>query len=435
MKELWAAFRLELRRLLRTRTAAILIAVCIAWMLALPSIVTSDGTVDGARTLYVQLSLGGSFVICCIALATSAALSLSKERDEFRLALARVRPAPRFALAFGRIAAHTLVGAAALAVSCAILLARTGAARTCDHVVDPLMPPPQLEAEKMYERYYSLLPKIDEPDAQPELVEVLTAMTNTPRATVLRMFTQKAMDRYETVTTNSTASWRFAVGDAYPEDGRIAVRMRFSSDFNLRDEVCGNFTFGEFGGCVSNITKSIVKVPLNEKCDAAAACEPGVLTFANTGTNTLMLRPRKDIKLLIAADSFGANICRAYLQLVSMLAAICAFAVFLGSCLGRTVAVFTCIVMLFVGAVSSDVIVSYPDQLESDRVDRISLAITRAVEMVSRPLSSLSPVSALAADECVEPRQTAFVVLFDGIAIPLLFALLAAFAISRTRCT
>ena len=144
-----------------------------------------------------------------------------------------------------------------------------------------------------------------------------------------------------------------------------------------------------------------------------------------------MLRPRKDLKLLVEADTFGANLVRAYLQLVSILAAICAFAVFLGSFLGRTVAVFSCVVMLFVGAVSSDVIVSYPDQLESDRVDRISLAITRAVELASRPLSSLNPVAALSADECVEPLQTAQVIAIDGLAIPIVFSLLAAFAISR----
>ena len=89
--------------------------------------------------------------------------------------------------------------------------------------------------------------------------------------------------------------------------------------------------------------------------------------------------------------------------------------------------------MLFVGAVSSDVIVSYPDQLESDRIDRISLAITRAVELASRPLSSLSPIAALSADECVEPRQTALVVAIDGLAIPTILSLLAAFAISRKR--
>lgn len=432
MKAFWSVVMLELRRLWRSRTIAILAAVCIAWMLALPFIATSDGTAEGARTLYVHLSLGGAFVICCVALASSGACSLSREREEFRLALSRVRPVSRFSLAFGRVVALVATGAFALALCCVLLAVRVGVSRVCDHVVDPVMPHPSVEAEEMYNRYLALLPKIDEPDAPAELVEVLTAMTNAPKATVIRMFTQKASDRYVTVATNETAKWRFdAPGIGHGQS--IAVRMRFASDFNLRDEVRGVFSYGGASGSVSNITKSVVKVPLSANgADGAVAPGDGVLAFTNTGGNSLMLRPRKDLKLLFEADSFAANLVRAYVQLVSILAAICAFAVFLGSFLGRTVAVFSCMVMLFVGAVSSDVIVSYPDQLESDRIDRISLAVTRAVELVSRPLSSLSPVAALSADECVEPSQTALVVVLDGLAIPIVFSLLAAFAISRT---
>lgn len=432
MKAFLSVLLLELRRLARTRTAAWLVAACAAWMFVLPHIATSDGTAEGAWTLSVQLSVGGVFAICCISLATAGACSLSREREEFRLALSRVRPAPRFMLALGRIVALTLLGAAALAVSFAILIARTDIERRCDHVKSPVMESPHEEAEKAYARYLSLMPRLDEPDPPQELVNVLTAITNTPKATIIRLLTQKALDRYETVATNSAASWRFEVPQ---EDSsrRISVRMRFSSDFNLRDDVNGVFSFCGLTGSVSNITKTVAKIPLAG--DFAVPMTSESLTFTNKGDNTLMLRPRKDIKLLIEADSFGANAIRAYLQLVSILSAICAFAVFLGSFLGRTVAVFSCMVMLFVGAVSSDVIVSYPDELESDRVDRISLAITRTVEMASRPLNSFSPVTALANDECVEPSQTALVIALDGIAIPLLFSLLCAFAISRTSCT
>lgn len=434
MKAFLAVLLLELRRLSRSRAAWILAGACAAWTLAVPALATSDGTVEGARLLRIQLSLGGAFAICCIALAASGACSLSREREERRLALARVRPAARFSLAAGRVAALVAVGAAALAASCAILAAGVGVGRRCDHVLDPVMASPAAEAEKMYARYMALLPKLDEPDAPPELVDVLTAMTNAPKATVMRMFAQKAMDRYETVPTNSVASWRFEL----PPDaaGRpLAVRMRFASDFNLRDEVRGVFSIGCREGCVSNVTKSVVKVPLSSPREAAdAETEATSLSFSNTGGGTLMLRPRKDVKLLVAADSFGANLVRAYLQMVAILAAICAFAVFLGACLGRTVAVFACFVMLFVGAVSSDVIVSYPDQLETDRIDRVSLAITRTVELAARPLSSLNPVSALASDECVEPAQTAFAVAVDGVAIPIVLSLLAAIAVSRVRC-
>ena len=430
MRAFLEIFKLELRRLWRSGAIALLLAASLAWMFAVPRIVSGDGTPEGTAQVTLQWALGGAFALCCIALGASCACSLSRERDEHRLPLAMVRPTRTTLLALGRIAANTLAGAFVLAACCGAALCVSGGSRRCSHVLNPVMDAPGVEAEKMYRRYSEMLPKLADPTIAPELRETLEAMKKTPKPILMRMFTQRARDRYQAVATNSAASWRFPPVPAAASGG-LAVRLRFSSDFNMRNTVKGELAFGSARAAIDGITRSLFTVALENDGGAHIPPPDGELVLTNTGDYSLMLRPRMDVKLLVAADSFAWNLMRAFFQLVAILAAICAFAMFLGSFLGRTVAIFTCFVMLFSGAISSDVIESYPDQLESDNIDHISLAVTRSVELVSRPLSALNPISSLAADECIEPRQTAFVAIFDGLALPLAFSLLAAFAMVR----
>ena len=144
-----------------------------------------------------------------------------------------------------------------------------------------------------------------------------------------------------------------------------------------------------------------------------------------------MLRPRRDVNLLVPADGFAQNLARAYVELVAMLALLVSFGVFLGSALGRPVALFTAIASLAVAEMSPSVIEQYSDELENDPLDAIGLCITRAAAEITHPVSSLDPMSRLAEDVCIEPREVARVVLLDMLLAPLLFALLASVVIPR----
>ena len=146
-----------------------------------------------------------------------------------------------------------------------------------------------------------------------------------------------------------------------------------------------------------------------------------------------MLRPRRDVELLTPADGFGWNLLRAYLELVAMLTLLISFGVFLGSALGRPVALFTAIAALLLSEMAPSVIEQYADELETDRVDAVGLAITRVAAGVTKPVSSLRPLEALSLDECVEPAEVTRVLAVDFVALPLLFALLAAFVMPRKQ--
>ena len=146
-----------------------------------------------------------------------------------------------------------------------------------------------------------------------------------------------------------------------------------------------------------------------------------------------MLRPRKDVNLLVRADSFGANLLRTYVGLLAVLAAVLAVGLFLSASLGRPVAMFVAFVMLIVGEMSPSVLDQYPDELGANVADRIGLFITRVAVEVTSPISSAKPLESLANDECVEPKAVVRSLLLDAMALPLMLSLLSAFVIPRKQ--
>lgn len=417
-------FWLEFVSVVRSKTLAMLAVASVAWMFALPCFVRGDGTADGAREMYVRYSLGGVFALLLVSLLASATGSLARERAARRLQLTMVRPVRHAAIALAKTSALTVCGAAVLALCAAILPFAPGAgegllSRRCCHVLKPLLPSVQEEARDMYAAYM----------ADPETPD---AVRKASKGTVLRLLENRATDHYQTIATNDTASWRFAGSAA--ADGNIAVRIRFTNQFDLRDDVRGVFRYGGFSGTVRNITQAVTVVPLAPAPEGEdPALEAGSLSFSNAGRSALMLRPRKDIDLLVPADCFGSNLLRACCELVAILAVAVAFGVFLGASLGRPVALFVAVVTLVVSEMSPSVIEQYPDELETKTADRIGLVMTRFAAEVTRPVAALRPLGRLAADECVEPRETARVAVADLVAMPLALALLAGFVLPRKQ--
>ena len=266
------------------------------------------------------------------------------------------------------------------------------------------------EAERMYDVYMA------DPDTPAEVKKA-------KRAAIVRMLAQRAADRYDTVQTNSVATWEFPADIAA---GPVLARFKFTNMFDMRADVRGRIVFGEATGCVSNITRTAVVVPLEG--DGSSGTR---MTFENLGSDALMFRPRQDVELLVAADGFTENLFRCLAELVAILALIVAFGVFLGAGLSRPVALFTGMIVLAAGEISPSVIDQYPDKMETDRIDRIGLVITRAVERITRPVGSLSPLGRLADDDCVEAREVLSAFGYDFVLLPIMLSLIAGFLISR----
>ena len=155
--------------------------------------------------------------------------------------------------------------------------------------------------------------------------------------------------------------------------------------------------------------------------------------FFNGGKDALMLRPRKDINVLLPADAFGFNLLRAFLVLLAILSLVVSFGLFLSAGLGRPVALFVALVTLIVGEMSPSVLEQYPEELGANVTDRIGLFITRVAVEATSPISSATPLESLANDECVEPKAVVRSLVLDAVALPLILAFLSALVIPRKQ--
>jgi hypothetical protein len=413
MKKFLSILSLEAKAIVRSGMLAVLLAAAVSWMLLLPLFLKGDGTAEGARELYVRFSLGGVFVLLAVSLLASATGSVAKERAAKRLQLTLVRPVGRFAVALGKVVAHALCGVVVLAAASLVLIAKVDMSVRCDHVTAPVLPSPAEEAKAMYEIY------MNDPSTPQEIKRA-------KKQVVMRILKQRAVDHYQTVVTNGSAQWSFRT----PEGDSMSVRMRFTNQFDMRQTLLGEFACGEARVSVSNMTQAVLKIPLGA---AAKGGGPKELSFRNLGEYAVMLRPRKDLNLLVSADAFGWNLARALLELSAILTLLVAAGVFLSAGLGRPVALFVALAVLLAGEVSPSVISQYPDELETNTIDRIGLALTRFSAEVTRPFSSLSPLESLSRDECVESDEVVRVLLVDCVAMPVLFCLMAAFLMPRKQ--
>ena len=425
MNSFWRIFSLEFTAFVRSKSLAMLLAASVAWMFVAPLVFGGDGTEEGARQLTVHYSLGGVAALLSVVLLSSATGSIAAERASRRLQLTLVRPVRYTSIVIAKTAALTFAGAIVLAAAACVELVRQPLSRPCRHVLSPVLPTPQEEARAMYEAF------VNDPSTS-------DAIKKTKKSVVLRFLAQRAFDRYETVGTNETAVWSFAL----PRDmalgagamSGMCARLRFTNDYDMRQDVRGWLAFDDgeilWSGCVSNITKAVVEVPLAAS-PADGERTPGALSFRNEGKSGLMLRPRRDVNLLVRADGFGWNLLRAYFELVAVFALLVSFGMFLGSALGRPVALFAAIAALVVSEMSPSVIEQYPDELEKDAIDAIGLHITRAVAAMTHPVSSIEPMAKLAEDTCVERREVVRVLVADMLLAPLVFAFLSSLVMPR----
>ncbi len=404
-------FSLEWRALWRGKTLAIVSALSLGWVALARVFVRGDGTVEGAREMLLRFSLSGAAAIVAVSMLVAAAGSLAKERDAKMLQLSLVRPVWPWTLAIGRIMAISAAAAAMLFAAMALHLAVNGTLESgCFHVFRPVLPSPEEEARIIYDFY------MNDPNTP---VEVKKA----PKDVVLRLLAQRAKDNYLTIPAGDSATIKFAAQDR--EGG--AVRLRFTNLYDQRRKVEGEIAFGEAKSEIGNITQAVNVFPLEGRLSGEE------LKIANNSKDSIMLRPRRDIALLVPADGFVANYFRAFLQLCALMTLMIAFGVALSSFLSRPVAIFTVIVALIVSEMSPSVIEQYPDELETDKIDKIGLVFTRFAAKAAHPVSAMNPLGALAENEAVEWEALLRSLVAAVVFAPVLLALVPALALPRKQ--
>jgi hypothetical protein len=399
--------------------ASLVAATFITYKL-MPMLVRSDGTQEGASEMFVRAVTGGVYVFLSISILCAAAGFFAGERTLNRLALSVVRPASSFCVALGVWGAFCAIALSVLILSGALSLVAVASqsSRICYHHVKPILPPPEYHAAKILDRF------LKDPKTPEEIKKA-------PRATVLSFLASKEADRYEAIRKGGVLSWPFRSDILKSE--KISVGIRFSTAMELRTAVEGRFEFGPWSALLTNNTQSIIEVPLSlekpfeSKEPLPEKCE---LKFVNIGKETVMVRPRKDVELLIPADTFKMNLLRSSIVQFFLIALVAAFGLFLSSGLSRPVATFTALVAAAVIAMSPSVIDQYPNEFETSLTDRFGLAVSRVVEKTTYWIESPSPIGDLAENKCVEWSEVSRTA-FASTSFSLILLALSAFVLRR----
>ena len=419
---------LTLRALVRGHVLVLLLgaAVLIHWLM--PGMVRSDGTIAGAFEMHIRSVPGCVAAMLLLTVLTAACGLFAREREEKRLALTLVRPANALGIAAGKWLALSAVAAAVLAFSSALLLAfppahppLDGTMPPCRHHYAPALPPPSVEAARALEAYLR----------DPQTPE---AVRRASRGAVLTLLTTKEMDRYEVIRPGETNVWPFAIPaleEQMAQGAPLVLRVRFSTQFEMRTPVAGVLRLGDYSAVVSNNTQAVIDLPFVSPAKARAPIAPIELSFVNTGSSTVMLRPRRDIEVLSPADSFAANLLRAQLEVWSLAALLAAYGLFLSAALSRPVAVFTALVTLAVVLVAPSAIAQFPDEFHASLGDRIGLAISRGIQAVTSSVSEPSPISDLATSRAVEIVPLLRTILGNVVVLPVFLLVLSAFITRR----
>lgn len=407
------SFGLTLRALVRGHVLTLLLAAVALVHVLFPSIVRADNTVAGWREMFIRAVPG--FVVAVVLVVTLACACgfFSRERETNRLALTVVRPASAFSVALGRWLALCCVAMVALTMNAALTFARLPDAPGCRHHVAPILPPAATVAREMMEEY------LKDPST-PE------AVRKAPRRRVLELLTNREKDRYDAIVPKESQAWTFPVSGSC---SGLAVRVCFSSASSMSRSARGTLTFAGLTAVVSNNTQTLVEIPLEGTATGFSATNS--LVFANTGTVPMMLRPRRDVELLLPADSFLANLVRATIQSLAVIAILAAFGIFLSSALSRPVSIFTALVVLVVALMAPDTLDQFTEELDISVGDRIGLALSRGVASVTAAFMAPSPVSDLATGRCIEWTELARTMLEDLLVWPAVFLSLSALLVRR----
>lgn len=410
-------FVLTWRALMRSHVIWILLGAVGAIHAALPALVRTDGTAEGWREMTVRSLSGGSYAVVALAALMLACGALAGERESRRLALAAVRPAGMFGCLAGRWLAYVAGALPALALNGALTVWAVRGAPDCRHRLEPVLPPAGEVAAALLEDYLK----------DPETPE---AVRQAPKSAVLTLLANKEKDRYEVIPAGGKATWRFAAaGEGEEIDATGAsVRLRFATQMDLRSALKGEVTFAGMKAAVTNHTQAVLEVKMEGagKAGADAAVE-----FVNRGEGPVMIRPRRDVELLLPADGFAANAARAGVQMLAVTAFLAAFGMLLSAALSRPVAVFTAVTAVVTAALAPDVAEVFPHALDTSAADRFGMWITRGVNLAVNWVFASSPVSDLAGGICVEAGAAVRDVLAGALALP--GAMLAAAAVIVRR--
>ncbi|MDD4102026.1 MAG: hypothetical protein PHU80_05270 [Kiritimatiellae bacterium] len=431
---------LALRAALRTRTVAALLTMLAAGVVVLPLAVKGDGTPEGDLQILLSYTLGFSFAMLCLSTMWSACALFAAEIDSALLQLSAVKPVRTTELWLGKWCALLILDAVLLLVVYGAVYAqvqwriyRSGwgvlERPACRYVARPVLPPPDVEAREVYA-------ELRKREALPQGMS---------ERAVLSVLEERAVDKYDVINPGGTAVWRFALKRPVGYARLVTVRVKFDTEFSTREHVTGVCRLRSLERPDAFVDVELNDFTLNEIEFAVDTRAFGIgdgdklrsfeLSFHHTGdqksASGIMLRFRQDVALLTPGGTFEANMLRSAVVHGSVLAALAAFGLTLSACFTFPVAAFAATVLLLLAVVGNSVVQVASADDSRNVFHRVGVWVSRGVHVVTSRAMRAEPLTALTHGERIASRSVEEGLLWNGLALPLIFAAAGAWILRR----
>ena len=429
-RRIGAVARHTIQAATRSRLVAVLAALLAAAAIGLPLLVEGDGTPDGDLRVAVRYALGAAVGILSLATLWVSCAAVSLDAASKRLALTSVKPVRPAELWLGKWLGILLLDAILLAgagvATRAALAVRSlrhpgSGVRLVTRVHHPPVMPTVREEAEMLLRNYPPPPDVD------------------PKA-ALREFIEKVPERYRAISAGETVSWDFPLERPLPPDATLWLRMEFATDTLSRQEVTADCRLaGDNGGAVivhvDDFTSNVFTIPVDATELAGASSVRLDFHYApeSPEAGSLLVQPRRGLALLEPVGGFGANMARALLVELTILAALAALGVTFGMLFTFPVAAFCAtglLLSVFASAYAMEEAIE-PDETPDGWRARIAQRTAIIVSGAAKPMLDPHPLEYLADSERVPASEILPSIGWNLALTPLLLALIGSLAFAR----
>lgn len=433
---------LALRASIRTRVVMFLVLLQVICALALPRVLQGDGTPAGDLDILLTYTLGFAFAIQTMATLWSCCSLFAGEISSLRIQMTAVKPTGFAVLWFGRWLALLLLNAALLALIYSLVYFQIRRVQhregwgpevipAARHVARPLLPSPEEDALRIFERMKSA----------GKLPEDLT------ESEILKTLEEQECERYDIINPGDELRLNFVLVREVSPDEEILLRIKFDTEYSTRSHVKGVFRLQ-----VAGVPDDFIEVPLDsvtsneitipfKVSEFIKGSEKGdlprkfMLSFIYSDQDkkapALMLRLRQDVVLMIPGGSFEMNLVRSAFVQWSVLAVLAAFGLALSACFSFPVASFTATVVLALIMIAGGVLPMVTKEDEKQWSNRVGVEVLRSVRYLTRHTNESTPLYSVVRGERIG-RSTLLLAAFWNLGLmPLALAVFACATLRR----
>ena len=442
MRRVLSIATLTFRESVRTKLVHALAAVVALLVGGMPLLLAGDGTRLGQARMVLLYVTGCAFAFLAVASLWAGSAALASDIRGRTLQLVRVKPVRMWQLWLGKWLGLLFVDALLLALVFAGVYAWTAssgalgddALGVAKRQYPPALPPLEKQIAEMEANIAATHAQGMSPQERRDL-----------RATLRRQLP------YATASLRSGDIWRWTFAPArIPSAGEtVWLRLGLHTDPLAPEQPVARV------GLVSGEAAPPTRAPHDiadfssrhqeialpaPDASAARRLELVIANLGGTNAPPLLVQPRQGLVLLMRAGRLEANMARAYAILFALLALLLALGLTAGAFFTLPVAVFatTCLVL---SAFASDYALRDPDVFDPATVAArplparvqaaVSARVIGAVATLTRPALKPAPLTHLAASEWIPPGEFRTALLGNGLAFPLLLALLSSLHLAR----